>query len=257
MISARQTIQPYRTETELRLKAKFNDLVFDKKRHSYSIWRNNRYVYLPSVSSIVSGLTPRFNVETILPLSAEKATREEGRIVTKEELGRRWKQINRVACNLGTRTHRFMERFTGFETPSSVQEEAGVKYIKSLGGKYRISFRELRAYSERYNYAGTMDLPLEVVGKSSFVIADYKTNASDLFKAYDFMNPPFDSLEATSYNKIQIQLGLYQIMLEDEGLNIAGRHLVHLKGDGNFRVFELFDLTLQLRDYLKSRPCLQ
>lgn len=224
----------------------FSGLVFEEKYHRYSIKTKRGIRYLPSVSSIVDSFVPPFDEDKMVILSAKKQN------TTPDELKRTWRQINRDACELGTKTHRFMEKFTGLQSPSTPQEKAGISYIKSLWGKYEITFRELRAYSKKYLYAGTMDLPLRQVGTTKYVIDDYKTNG-DLFKAYDYLFPPFETMEASPYNKYQIQLSLYQIMLEEAGINIVDRRLVYLKPTGDFKIFSLLDLTTDLRAYLKTR----
>ena len=246
-------INKYSTDTEKRIVLAFKKLRFEESKHLYSIIKDKKFYYLPSVSSKVEAHAYKFNTEKMLPLSARK----EG--VEVEVLRQRWVDVNRIACELGTKTHDFLEHYTGIQLPSTPQEVAGIKYIKDLYPKYRISFRELRAYSNEFMYAGTMDLPLEVVGQGTFEIADYKTNG-DLFKAYDYLKPPFQSMEASPFNKYQIQLSYYQIMLEEIGLKIVDRKLVHLRPDGEYRAYSLTDLTSHLRDHMKHQSkklCLQ
>jgi len=225
----------------------YSYLTFDENKHIY-YWKGLRVPL--SVTGLVKQHVPKFDADKILPYSAMKASREEGRTVSTHELRRRWQLINENACNLGTRVHKFMENYTGIETPSLPQEEAGIKYIRDLEGKYSISFRELRAYSREFNYAGTMDLPLEVIGSNGYVVDDYKTTG-DLFKAYDNLYPPFEYLESSAYNHYQLQLSYYQIMLEEVGLRIENRRLIHLKADGEYRIYDLQDYTKELKDYMK------
>lgn len=244
-------INEYSTDVERMIFNSFKELKFEKERHLYSIYTDGKLRYLPSVSSLVEKFAPKFNKQKMLPLSATKASRIEGRPVSSKELEARWIKKNKDACDLGHDTHDFLEKYTGIQTPSTPQEKAGIKYLKSLQGKYKISFRELKAFSREFMYAGTMDLPLEVIEGSSFEIADYKTNG-DLFKAYDYLYPPFETLESSPYNKYQIQLSYYQIMLEEINLKITNRRLVHLKEDESFKVFNLLDLTEYLKDYHKT-----
>ncbi len=226
----------------------FSDLTFDSQKHLY-YWNKVRVPL--SVTGIVNKLSPKFNTEVMSRVSARKQTKETGEVITAHELKHKWQTISTAACDLGTKVHSFMERFTGIETPKCPQEVAGIKYIKDLEGKYEISFRELRAYSRKYNYAGTMDIPLRYINKPIFIIDDYKTNGN-LFKTYNYLNPPFDFLEDTPYNKYQIQLSLYQIMLEEIGLEVDNRRLVHLRADGEYKAYPLIDFTSDLKDYLKT-----
>lgn len=244
--------------TQARILKKFSDLNFEPVKHQYTLAGQ----YLPAVSTLIKRHVPPFDKNkliktrngsfSLLQLSAMKESKIVGREVTTHELERKWQLINEDACTLGSRVHLFLENYTGIETPTLPQEEAGIKYINSLKGRFKISFRELRAYSRKYAYAGTMDLPLEVIGSNteSFVISDYKTNG-DLFKAYDYMKPPFESLEASPFNADQLQLSYYQIMLEEAELNIIDRTIIHLKADGTFKPYHLYDFTQELKDYMK------
>lgn len=233
----------------------FSDLTFDSQRHLYH-WKGK--IVPLSVSGLVERHVHKFDPhkivyggKSIVELSAAKASRNEGREISVHELQHSWQTINKNACELGTEIHAFMEEYTGLQTPKLPQERAGIQYIKDVSREYIISFRELRAYSREFNYAGTMDIPLKYKNKDVFVIDDYKTN-KDLFKSYDNLKPPFDHLEATPYNKYQLQLSYYQIMLEEIGLEIENRRLVYLKADGTYRIFPLFDFTDDLRYYLKT-----
>ncbi len=227
----------------------FSNLTFDEQKHIY-YWNGARVA--KSVSAIVNDFTEKFDTEKILPISAAKASREENRTVSVHELRHRWQTINKTACELGTKTHKFLENFSGIQTPTSPQERAGISYLESLRGKYKISFRELRAYSEKYDFAGTMDIPLEDIHTGDRYIADYKTNG-DLFKSYSYLKPPFDFLEDSAYNKYQIQLSLYRILLEDIGVRIKGTSLVYLKADGTYKVYPLEDFSPELRLCLNKK----
>lgn len=227
----------------------FSDLSFDSQRHLY-YWKGMRVPY--SVTGLIKNFIPPFNELKMLPLSAAKASKLENREVSVHELKRRWQLINNTACELGTRTHNFLEHYTGLETPTTPQEIAGVKYIKDLRGKYEISFRELRAYSKEFDFAGTMDIPLKVIGKDEYVIDDYKTTG-DLFKAYEYMFTPFSYLESSAYNHYQLQLSYYKIMLEDIGMKIVGTRLVHLMADEQYKIYPLYDFSKELRQYHRSK----
>lgn len=239
------TIQ-YRNQVEERIYKVFSPLVFEERRHLY--WLDDKLI--PSVSSKVKDYEYPFDEVKWLPICAKR----EGK--TEHELKHEWQTINKKGCDLGHETHKFMEDYRGYQIPTSPQQEAGVKYIKDLEGKYIISFRELRAFSREHWYAGTMDLPLENIVTGNYVIDDYKTN-KDLFKGYGYLKEPFTYLEAHPFNKYQIQLSLYQIMLEavlaEFGLIIEDRRIVYLMADGNYKIYNLYDFTKELKDYMKYK----
>lgn len=225
----------------------FSDLKFDSQRHLYYV-HSKPYI---SVSRKVEQHAPKFEANLILPYSAEKQTRIREKPVSIEELREEWRQINEEACRLGHETHDFMESFTGIETPVTPQQKAGVKFFQDYSYNYEILFRELRMYSKKFQYAGTEDLILQHKKDKSIITADYKTN-KDLFKCYKGQRllEPFDDLEATPYNKIQLQLSYYQIMLEEIGLKVADRWLVYLKSDGTYAIFKLWNFVTELKEYM-------
>lgn len=237
-----------------RLKQSFSDLIFEETTHRYFIPRRNGLVQLPSVSSIVSSFAPKFDRQKWLTICARAEKTSESLIDYK------WKNKNAIACALGHKVHDFMEHYTGIEVPTCVQEEAGIEFLKDVAskGNYEISIRELRTYSEEFSFAGTMDLPILNRTTGKLIVADYKTNQTVededvLFKSYDFLYEPFNMMDNSPYNKYQIQLSLYQILLEEKGYEIEDRWLVHLKSDGTYKIFPLYDLTKHLRTKLALR----
>lgn len=247
-------------DIQTKLNTMFSDLFFDEQRHLYFLDGVN----IPSVSKLVESHAEKFNADkmlgdkTLIQRSAYKASREEGREVTEHELRHRWQTKNKEACDLGHETHDYLEYYEGLKTPTTPQQEAGVKYLKDIDGRYVVLCRELRMYSREYQYAGTTDLVLWDNYTQSLVLADYKTNG-DLFKTYGWLKQPFEYLESHPYNKYQLQLSYYQIMLmeglEKAGLNItvSDRHLVYLKADATFRVFPTVDFTTDLRANLANQ----
>lgn len=239
------------TKLQHRINTVFSDLKFDSQRHLYFLDNIN----YPSVSSLVEKHSSKFDAEAILPYSVAKIEKETKEVLTVDELRAKWKKINEDACNLGTETHNFMESFTGIETPTTPQQKAGVKFIYDYSNEYEIVFRELRMFTRKYKYAGTEDLILEHKKTRHIIPADYKTN-KDLFKVYKRMPllAPFNFLEATAYNKIQLQLSYYQIMLEEEAkMKIEDRLLVYLGSDGNYKIYHTYDYTDMLKKYLTHK----
>jgi hypothetical protein len=230
-----------------RISHAFQDLVFEEKRHLYFV----KGVKYPSVSSRIEKHCVKTDFEAILPFSAAKASREEGREVTVHEMRHRWQTINKLACDLGHETHDYLEHYQGHKTPVTPQEEAGVKFLRDILVDYDIVFRELRMYSRRWKFAGTSDLLLRHKQRPEYIIADYKTN-KDLWKNYrgKTLTDPFDYLEEHPYNKYQLQLSYYQLMLEEIGCPITGRMVVYLKADSTYKIYNTVDFTGELKDHL-------
>lgn len=239
------------SQLQKKINTVFSDLTFDSRRHLY-FWKGKVVPY--SVSGLVEKHAPKFDTELQLPYSAKKQTREREEPVSIDQLREEWRQTNIEACRLGTETHDFMEKFTGIETPTTPQQFAGIRFFKDYCGEYEILFRELRMYSKKYKFfAGTEDLILQHKKTKKIIAADYKTN-KDLFKCYkgQTLLPPFNQFEAHPYNKIQLQLSYYQIMLEDVGLQVDDRWLVYLKPDFTYTILKTWDFTKELRKYITS-----
>lgn len=225
----------------------FSDLDFDHRRHLYFL----DGVQLPSVTGLVKKFIPPFDKKKYLAICARKEN------ITQEELSIRWDKIRDDAAGRGTEAHDFLENFSGIETPDSPQKLAGIKFLKDILEDYYVVAKELRIYSRRYKYAGTMDILLMHKETSELVICDYKTNAeyidketgetkSKLFRGYSMLYPPFDYLESHPYNGYQLQLSYYQIPLEEVGLQISRRLLVYLKPNGEYVNYQTENFTEDL-----------
>lgn len=227
-----------------RISTMFSDLNFDDRRHLYYV----QGVMHPSVSSMIDLHTEKVDFEKILPYSAIKAG------CSVDELRGRWKKTNKDACEMGTETHDFLEIYDGLQTPTSPQQKAGIKFLKDIIVDYEIVFRELRMYSRRYQIAGTTDLLLRHKKTGQLVLADYKTNA-DLFKNYKgkTLLAPFDDLEEHPYNKYQVQLSYYDLMLEEIKYHVSERLLVYLRPDADYRIFPTIDFKDRLHTYLTNK----
>ena len=70
-------------------------------------------------------------------------------------------------------------------------------------------------YHKEYLFGGTLDLLLYDTIQEGYIIGDYKTN-KDLFKNYrgQTLKDEFSFLLQNSFNIYQLQLSLYQILLE-------------------------------------------
>jgi hypothetical protein len=231
-----------------RINTMFADLSFDSQRHLYYVDGVN----YPSVSSMVNLHVEKVDFEKMLPYCAAK----EG--CTVDELRQKWKTTRDDAARDGTKAHDFFESYTGIETPRTPKERAGVKFLLDILVDYEIVFRELRGYSRKYQFAGTMDLLLRHKLTGRYVIVDYKTNHVDkMFKAYQFLKEPFETLEAHAFNKYQIQLSYYDLMLDEIGVPISERILVHLKEDETYKMFPLYDFKEELCQFLDNKKVKQ
>jgi hypothetical protein len=214
----------------------FKDLEFVEDSHTYTV----KGKVLPSTSSMIKQYYESFDANKVAFFVARK------RGIKKEEVLKEWQENNKKATDYGTLVHKYAEDYclgkACEETPQSV-----IKFWKELPGYYELLFVELQMYSKEYLYAGTTDFVLLDTRDNSIVIGDYKTN-KDLFKYYNNMLKPFELMQDSSYNKYQIQLSYYQILLEQLGFKISDRMLVWLKGD-DYEIYHPDDVTNLLKIY--------
>jgi hypothetical protein len=87
-----------------------------------------------------------------------------------------------------------------------------------------------------------------------YITGDYKTN-EDLFKNYKEKKllEPFDFLLDCPYNHYQIQLSLYQILLEQTNFFVSERWLIYLEADGNYKKYNCYNYTEYLINWFESK----
>ena len=123
-------------------------------------------------------------------------------------------------------------------------EEAIVNFWNDLPSTVIPVVMELQMYHKEYMFAGTADILLYNTVTNTFIIGDYKTN-KDLFKNYKgkTLLSPFKNLLDNPYNKYQLQLSFYQLLLEQTGFKVSSRKLIWLKPDGTYLLYNTDDYT--------------
>ena len=214
----------------------FGDLDFNKEKHVYTLKSNGKY--LPSVSKKIKKFYPPFNADEI----AKKKGEREG--IDPEQLKKEWKEKADKACDNGHTVHDFGELYAFDRSlkPSSKQEEAVVKFWNDLPDHIVPVVMELRMYHKKFLFAGTADILLYDMIEGCFIICDYKTN-EDLFKNFagQKLLGPFRKLLDNPYNKYQIQLNYYELMLEQFGIKSCSKRIIWLLPDGDYKMYKMND----------------
>ena len=211
------------------LKKFFKDLFFEDEKHRYYL--DNKI--LKSVSSIFSSFAKPFDLERISKAYALKNN------MTQEEVKDSWKKINEGSLLKGNSLHKFAEEYPlNPLTPPHIHKF----FITEVLPFYTIEERELKMYHKEYLFAGTADLILKNKETGKYVVVDFKTN-KDLFKNfkgqrllgafYDYYDTPF--------NKYQIQLSLYKILLQ-QAVEVEELWIVHLTED-DYKKYISLDLS--------------
>ena len=197
--------------------------------------------------------------------------------LTKEEILAQWAVKSGHACEYGTEVHAFgesmfyymtgepekilpecMDKFkNGFPCPTNPHEEAIVKFWDDLPENYVPVLAETKVFNRNGTpYAGTFDILFYYVDeknphKSGLVIFDYKTN-EDLYKNFRGQKLlwPFNDMLDMSESYYTLQLGCYQIPLENLGFDVIARRLIWVKPDGTYDSIRIKDVSDRIREAL-------
>jgi len=141
-----------------------------------------------------------------------------------------------TSADLGTLAHAWIEKFAKGKNPKPVKKIAFItdNFVKwATNNDIRFVESEVRLYSEKFWYAGTMDLIYTKGENPDKFIADVKTQNA----LYD--RTPF------------AQMAGYQIALEEHGiLDIKGRTIIRCGKDGSFEVKESLDFDTDKKIFL-------
>lgn len=221
----------------------FKGLRFEEEEHIYLV---DGKKLKKSVSNIVHNFKPVFKKHDI---SLAISYRDN---IPQEEILKSWDDSAKQACNLGSRVHKFGELYPydNSLTPSDKYEEAVVKFWDDIPEHIKLVFCEIIMYHTKLLYGGTADILFWDEKRKGYIIGDYKTN-KDLFKNYkgQTLLKQFSNLLDTPFNGYQIQLSLYQILLEQVGIKVVDRILIWLKPNGSYEMYKTLDLTNKLKNY--------
>lgn len=224
----------------------FNELSFEETSHKYSVGKTKIKL---SATGVIEKFKSTFDALTISGYVADS------RGISQDEVLKEWKDINTEAIQRGNRVHLFGELYPRNRnmTPTCPQEEAIVKFWKDLPSHLEIVKLELPMYHKQFMFAGTADITLYNKNTGTFIILDYKTN-KDLFKNFkgQKLYEPFEDLLDQPFNHYQIQLSLYQLLLEQTGAKVSSRKIIWLKRDGNYEMYDTEDFRPELKHFLEN-----
>ncbi len=222
----------------------FKDLTFDEESHTYKVGSKSINY---SVSGLIKKLTIPFDAQAV----SAAMSRTTG--MSQDEILQSWETKSKLACKKGNEAHLFGELypFNRHIKPRTKQEQAIVKFWNDIPEHIVPVIMELQMYHKEYMFAGTSDILLYNTKTNNYVLGDYKSNA-DLFKNYKCKKllSPFNFLLDNPFNKYQIQLSLYQILLEQLNLKVEKRKIVWLRDDGNYLLYDTQDYTKELINIL-------
>lgn len=197
--------------------------------------------------------------------------------MSKEQILAQWKIKSDKACDFGTDVHAFgesmfyymigeperileecKEQFTeNGPQPSNPQEEAIVKFWNDLPENFVPVLAETKVFNRNgTQYAGTFDILFYYVEepespKNGLVIFDYKTN-EDLYKNYNNQKLlwPFQDMLDQAVSYYTLQLGCYQVPLENLGYKVIARRLIWVRPNGSYEKVKIDSIADRIRKAL-------
>lgn len=230
--------------SEEQIKDFFESLKFTEKDHCYSV---NDFKIKVSVSGIVENFYKPFDSDKISLAIAK------GNELKQEKILKDWSDKKNKSINVGNNLHEFAENYHKDKSlsPKNIRQKSFVEFYNYIKDKVDFVGTEIKMYHKKYKFAGTMDALLYDKNKNQYIILDYKTN-KNLFKNYkdEHLLTPFYFLKDMPINKYKIQLSLYQILIEQMGINISKRCILWLKSDGKYQIFWVKNYANILRKWL-------
>lgn len=255
----------------------FKNLEFQEGPHKYYLHNeDSTQTELTSVSATIHKYANEFD-EIV---ESEKYALKYGN--TPEYWRDQWSYKNKRATVTGSLVHEFGESMAwvrdgkpericesckgkyidgkGWLIPTREKEIAVVKFWDDMPDNYHMILPEAKIYnttSVRNAYAGTFDLLMyydckEDPSKSGCVLMDYKTNEK-LYNEYNAkvricLKPPFDDMIDCPYSMYVLQLNLYQLSLENIGINVIGRRLIWLKPDETYELVKIPNIIERIKN---------
>lgn len=223
----------------------FKGLTFNEDAHKYFV---DGKPLNTSVSGVIKNFYEPFNSKE----KSQDVAQKEG--VSQQEILQRWKSNSDEACELGTKVHLFGEvyPFNRHLKPKDGFEQAIVKFWNDLPPHIIPVMMECRMFHLKHLFGGTSDILLYNTKTDNYIIADYKTN-KDLFKNFRMkkMLGIFRKFLDNPFNHYQIQLSLYQILLEQvKGIKVESRKIIWLKETGDYIMYDANDFSKELTEQL-------
>ena len=196
---------------------------------------------LPSVTGYIKQFQPEFQEDYWLGIKSQE------RGITKEELKKEWKWTSKIAVEMGSALHSFLEQ--------KVQRRHIVPTIPEYldSNKFEILVRQAEEYVETLDctiiacefvmsnmentLAGMCDR-LSLSNDNKLIITDYKTG--QLKKAYGKHKKPYQFLTDSSLDKYSLQLNYYRDFLESRGFEVERLEIVWF--NENNPTFEIFEI---------------
>ena len=195
---------------------------------------------LPSVTGHIKKFQPEFQEDYWLSIKSQE------RGITKEELKAEWKWTSKVAVEMGSALHSFLEQ--------KVQRRHIIPTLPDYldSNKFEILLGQAEEYVETIEetilacefvmcnldntLAGMCDRLSQ--GKEGLIITDYKTGS--LKNAYGKHKKPYTHLTDSSLDKYTLQLNHYRDFLESRGFEVERLEIIWFnENNPTYQIFEV------------------
>lgn len=217
----------------------------DEPTHTYTLLNSN--LKFSSVTEFISKFFAPFNEEQVAQ-KLTKLKKYKGKSVS--DILQDWEERR----HRGTVVHKEIENFI-LETNSlnyktklidnlDLKSQQGIEFLKKCNiHKSNLIFPEVKVFTEHLKLAGTIDLMIYNKTRNQISLVDWKTNVE--IKKTGFKNgtkSPTSAIQDSSFNKYELQLSMYQHILEKYyNATVSGLYIVHLKESG----FQYLDCQFQ------------
>lgn len=225
----------------------FANVKFEEKGHKYLV---NGKVIPNSVSTCIKKYEKLKDWDRIAYFVALSKG------VTKDSIVKEWKENKDSSLDLGTSTHLFGEKYIfDKRVPTKNNYQIAVKnFIDSLPYSVVPIATEISMHHFEYGYNGTLDLLLYDIVSGYFFICDYKTS-KDLYYRYKdtLLLYPFNFLPENSFNKYQLQLSYYKLLIEQvPNIKIKSCKVIWVKPNTTYEIINTEDYSKQILMDLKD-----
>lgn len=204
---------------------------FNKHNHTYD---KDGKPYR-SVSEVVASYMPEFPKELI----ASKVAAKQG--VPAEEILQKWDDNAKVSTTYGNAIDRAVRYWIDHgDLPNPVILQRAVESFAEITKGEKLHANVGFSHDDLL-IAGTTDI-IKAYGKKKIDIRDVKTNG-DLYKSHKKMLTPFNDLEDSPLNKYRLQLSLYGLLAEYEGLTVGKLEIWHWTDQWEVIKVEPLDLS--------------
>ena len=224
-----------------------HEITFNPADHTY--WCDG--IQLTSVTAKIKSITPPFDRDTI----AARCARREGKTV--DQILDEWEAKGALARDRGTLIHSYAEDVIDGRTDHVLAamndrlpefdafDRAWAAFRERLDA--RVVWKERIVGDPALGVAGRADILLSVQPRGAqrmLCLCDWKSGEKfETSGKWANLLPPWSDVGDCELSKYSIQLSTYRLLLEreDPSLVFSDSYLVHLRGDGTFRIHRATD----------------